>query len=160
MIFFFFFFSICGELWLLWTEGMEKSGTVKVRAFTEEQEALVTKSWNVMKKNASELGLKFFLRYVAILFTPFQIRHGQIMIQLIRWIIHRTKFTGSSRLHLQRRSSLHSWRIQMFLWSRIHSSSPMPSLFLSWYVCLFIFSFWTSLHKKTEEADHLRVNIN
>lgn len=32
------------------------------RAFTEEQEALVVKSWNVMKKNAGELGLKFFLR--------------------------------------------------------------------------------------------------
>ncbi|CAA6657724.1 unnamed protein product [Spirodela intermedia] len=30
--------------------------------FTAEQEALVVKSWNVMKKNAGELGLKFFLR--------------------------------------------------------------------------------------------------
>jgi hypothetical protein len=30
--------------------------------FTEEQEALVVKSWNVMKKNAGELGLKFFLK--------------------------------------------------------------------------------------------------
>ncbi|PPR96866.1 hypothetical protein GOBAR_AA23807 [Gossypium barbadense] len=28
----------------------------------EEQEALVVKSWNSMKKNAGELGLKFFLR--------------------------------------------------------------------------------------------------
>ena len=30
--------------------------------FTEEQEALVVKSWNSMKKNAGELGLKFFLK--------------------------------------------------------------------------------------------------
>lgn len=32
--------------------------------FTEEQEALVVKSWNVMKKNSAELGLKLFLRYI------------------------------------------------------------------------------------------------
>lgn len=30
--------------------------------FSEEQEALVVKSWGAMKKNAAELGLKFFLR--------------------------------------------------------------------------------------------------
>jgi len=35
-----------------------------VKAFTEEQEALVVKSWNAMKKNAPELGLKFFLRSI------------------------------------------------------------------------------------------------
>ena len=29
---------------------------------TEEQEALVVKSWNVMKKNSGQLGLKFFLK--------------------------------------------------------------------------------------------------
>ncbi|KAF2305876.1 hypothetical protein GH714_008539 [Hevea brasiliensis] len=34
--------------------------------FTEEQEALVVKSWNVMKKNAAELGLKFFLKIFEI----------------------------------------------------------------------------------------------
>ncbi|XP_052193910.1 plastid division protein PDV2-like [Diospyros lotus] len=34
--------------------------------FTEEQEALVTKSWNSMKKNAGELGLKFFLKIFEI----------------------------------------------------------------------------------------------
>ncbi|KAL7082690.1 hypothetical protein ACP275_14G116900 [Erythranthe tilingii] len=45
---------------------MGKSRDLKVRAFTEEQEALVTKSWNVMKRNASELGLKFFLRIFEI----------------------------------------------------------------------------------------------
>lgn len=33
-----------------------------VKAFTEEEEALVTRSWNVMKKNAADLGVKFFLR--------------------------------------------------------------------------------------------------
>lgn len=30
--------------------------------FTEEQETLVVKSWSVMKKNAAELGFKFFLK--------------------------------------------------------------------------------------------------
>ncbi|OWM83778.1 hypothetical protein CDL15_Pgr004209 [Punica granatum] len=34
--------------------------------FTEEQEALVVKSWSVMKKNAGELGLKFFLKIFEI----------------------------------------------------------------------------------------------
>ncbi|KAJ0076805.1 hypothetical protein Patl1_36312 [Pistacia atlantica] len=34
--------------------------------FTEEQEALVVKSWNVMKKNTGELGLKFFLKIFEI----------------------------------------------------------------------------------------------
>lgn len=32
------------------------------RGFTEEQEALVVKSWTTMKKNAGELALKFFLK--------------------------------------------------------------------------------------------------
>ncbi|XP_030523081.1 hemoglobin-2 [Rhodamnia argentea] len=36
------------------------------RVFTEEQEALVVKSWSVMKKNAAELGLKFFLKIFEI----------------------------------------------------------------------------------------------
>ncbi|KAH6767142.1 hemoglobin 1 [Perilla frutescens var. hirtella] len=44
----------------------EKSGRLEVKAFTEEEEALVTKSWNVMKKNAADLGLKFFLRIFEI----------------------------------------------------------------------------------------------
>ncbi|KAJ0010840.1 hypothetical protein Pint_34559 [Pistacia integerrima] len=35
-------------------------------SFTEEQEALVVKSWNVMKKNTGELGLKFFLKIFEI----------------------------------------------------------------------------------------------
>ncbi|KAL8137274.1 hypothetical protein V2J09_003275 [Rumex salicifolius] len=35
-------------------------------AFTEEQEALVVKSWGVMKKNAGELGLKLFLKVFEI----------------------------------------------------------------------------------------------
>ncbi|KAF7810947.1 non-symbiotic hemoglobin 1 [Senna tora] len=34
--------------------------------FTEEQEALVVKSWAVMKKNSGELGLKFFLKIFEI----------------------------------------------------------------------------------------------
>ncbi|KAI3441335.1 GLOBIN domain-containing protein [Psidium guajava] len=46
--------------------GVERIQKWEVRAFTEEQEALVLKSWNSMKKNASELGLKFFLRVFEI----------------------------------------------------------------------------------------------
>ncbi|XP_074275387.1 anaerobic nitrite reductase Glb1-1-like [Silene latifolia] len=37
-----------------------------VKSFTEEQEALVVKSWNAMKKNSSQLALKFFLRVFEI----------------------------------------------------------------------------------------------
>ncbi|TXG64474.1 hypothetical protein EZV62_011468 [Acer yangbiense] len=36
------------------------------RGFTEEQEALVVKSWSVMKSNAGELGLKFFFKIFEI----------------------------------------------------------------------------------------------
>ncbi|TQD83258.1 hypothetical protein C1H46_031180 [Malus baccata] len=32
------------------------------KVFTEEQETLVVKSWGVMKQNAAELSLKFFLK--------------------------------------------------------------------------------------------------
>ncbi|GLT96985.1 hypothetical protein SLE2022_145730 [Rubroshorea leprosula] len=45
---------------------VEKSGRFQVRAFTEDQEALVVNSWNSMKKNAGEFGLKFFLRVFEI----------------------------------------------------------------------------------------------
>lgn len=37
-------------------------GTLERKGFTEEQEALVVKSWNAMKKNSAELSLKFFLK--------------------------------------------------------------------------------------------------
>ncbi|KAB2036106.1 hypothetical protein Goshw_027241 [Gossypium schwendimanii] len=40
--------------------------TYEGKVFTEEQEALVVKSWTVMKKNAAELGLKFFLKIFEI----------------------------------------------------------------------------------------------
>ncbi|URD85981.1 hypothetical protein MUK42_27801 [Musa troglodytarum] len=43
---------------------MAHSGAAEV--FTEEQEALVLKSWNVMKKDAANLGLKLFLRIFEI----------------------------------------------------------------------------------------------
>ncbi|KAG6605102.1 Non-symbiotic hemoglobin 1, partial [Cucurbita argyrosperma subsp. sororia] len=36
------------------------------KVFTEHQEALVVKSWSVMKKNAPELALKFFLKIFEI----------------------------------------------------------------------------------------------
>ncbi|XP_024955190.2 hemoglobin-2-like [Citrus sinensis] len=51
------------------SSGVQKKSMANInegRAFTEEQEALVVKSWNVMKKNAGELGLKFFLRIFEI----------------------------------------------------------------------------------------------
>lgn len=44
----------------------EGCGKSESRGFTVEQEALVVESWKVMKKNAAELGLKFFLKYVYI----------------------------------------------------------------------------------------------
>ncbi|KAK4347954.1 hypothetical protein RND71_034293 [Anisodus tanguticus] len=37
-----------------------------MNSFTEEQEALVVKSWDSMKKNAGEWGLKFFLKIFEI----------------------------------------------------------------------------------------------
>jgi len=37
-------------------------GTFETKGFTEEQEALVVKSWSAMKKNSAELGLKLFLK--------------------------------------------------------------------------------------------------
>nr|QAX32736.1 leghemoglobin [Oxytropis lambertii] len=40
--------------------------TLERKGFTEEQEALVVKSWNVMKKNSAELSLKFFLKIFEI----------------------------------------------------------------------------------------------
>ncbi|KAK7341523.1 hypothetical protein VNO80_24455 [Phaseolus coccineus] len=36
------------------------------RVFTEEQEALVLKSWEAMKKNSGELGVKFFNKILEI----------------------------------------------------------------------------------------------
>ncbi|KAI4298385.1 hypothetical protein L6164_031953 [Bauhinia variegata] len=38
----------------------------KGKGFTEDQEALVVKSWSAMKKNSGELGLKFFLKIFEI----------------------------------------------------------------------------------------------
>nr|ABN49927.1 hemoglobin [Myrica gale] len=40
--------------------------TVEGREFSEDQEALVVKSWTVMKLNAGELALKFFLKIFEI----------------------------------------------------------------------------------------------
>ncbi|XVE48633.1 hypothetical protein DITRI_Ditri01bG0017500 [Diplodiscus trichospermus] len=40
--------------------------TYEGKVFTEEQETLVVKSWSAMKKNAAELGLKFFLKIFEI----------------------------------------------------------------------------------------------
>ncbi|XP_057503545.1 hemoglobin-2-like [Actinidia eriantha] len=45
---------------------VERNRRWEVKAFTEEQEALVVKSWKSMKNNAGELSLKFFLRIFEI----------------------------------------------------------------------------------------------
>ncbi|KAK7257914.1 hypothetical protein RIF29_32235 [Crotalaria pallida] len=47
-------------------EIMSNNTLEEVRGFTEEQEALVVKSWSAMKKNSGELGLKFFLKIFEI----------------------------------------------------------------------------------------------
>lgn len=39
---------------------------MEARVFTEEQEALVVKSWEAMKKNSAELSLKFFKKILEI----------------------------------------------------------------------------------------------
>eukprot|EP00253_Pinus_taeda_P008093 PITA_08093 len=53
-----------------WSRGIvsrrSRITNVRATAFTEEQEALVKKSWNAMKSNASELGFRFFLRVFEI----------------------------------------------------------------------------------------------
>jgi hypothetical protein len=38
-------------------------------AFTAEKEALVVDSWNAIKADAGEHGLKFFLRYISMHIT-------------------------------------------------------------------------------------------
>ncbi|GJN30768.1 hypothetical protein PR202_gb19104 [Eleusine coracana subsp. coracana] len=40
-------------------------GNGAVVSFSEEQEALVLKSWAIMKKDSANLGLRFFLKYAA-----------------------------------------------------------------------------------------------
>ncbi|KAF2531905.1 hypothetical protein F2Q70_00029575 [Brassica cretica] len=45
------------------SEDMESEGKI---VFTEEQEALVVKSWSVMKKNSADLGLKLFIKIFEI----------------------------------------------------------------------------------------------
>lgn len=51
----------------MFCSGVEKNGQgmPSGRGFTEEQEALVVKSWQVMRKNAADLSLKFFLRSIS-----------------------------------------------------------------------------------------------
>ncbi|KAJ4966527.1 hypothetical protein NE237_018376 [Protea cynaroides] len=45
---------------------VERNGRFRVRAFSEEQEALVFKSWAVMKPKAGDLAMEFFLRIFEI----------------------------------------------------------------------------------------------
>ncbi|KAJ1410431.1 Leghemeoglobin, iron-binding site [Sesbania bispinosa] len=45
---------------------VEATGEKQSTGFTEEQEALVVKSWNAMKKNSAELSLKFFAKILEI----------------------------------------------------------------------------------------------
>ncbi|CAK9161108.1 unnamed protein product [Ilex paraguariensis] len=55
---------VCGTPSII--TSVNKNRRLEVKAFTEEQEALVVKSWKSMKKNAGELSLKFFLRIFEI----------------------------------------------------------------------------------------------
>lgn len=41
---------------------VEENKNNTTTGFTEEQEALVVKSWNAMKKDSAELSLKFFVK--------------------------------------------------------------------------------------------------
>lgn len=63
----FFVFGIHCMIWL-YTKIWKGCNCVRleVSAFSEDPEALMVKSWNSMKKNAGELGLKFFLRIFEI----------------------------------------------------------------------------------------------
>ena len=71
-------------------EGVERYQRWEVKAFTEDQEALVVKSWKSMKNNAGELGLKFFLRlFLSLLFWLSLIRKlSQIGISMsLIWVV-------------------------------------------------------------------------
>ena len=71
-------------------EGVERNQRWEVKAFTEDQEALVVKSWKSMKNNAGELGLKFFLRlFLSLLFWLSLIRKvSQINIWMsLIWVV-------------------------------------------------------------------------
>ncbi|KAL1805548.1 hypothetical protein ACET3Z_028616 [Daucus carota] len=54
------------DVTLISSNGMRQTEGLEVKAFTEEQEALVVKSWNFMKKDAAQLGLNFFLKIFEI----------------------------------------------------------------------------------------------
>lgn len=52
-------------------EGSGASGGA-VAGFSEEKEALVLKSWAIMKKDSANLGLRFFLKYVLVTVNCFR----------------------------------------------------------------------------------------
>ncbi|XP_021731655.1 non-symbiotic hemoglobin 1-like [Chenopodium quinoa] len=56
----------CKDSRFITSVSKRNNGGLIVKSFSEEQEILVVKSWNAMKKNASELGLKLFLRVFEI----------------------------------------------------------------------------------------------
>lgn len=57
--------SVCSVLAGGERQSEPKRGKTKM-AFTKEEEALVKESWNAMKTNAAELGLKFFSKILEI----------------------------------------------------------------------------------------------
>ncbi|KAB1207217.1 Hemoglobin-2 [Morella rubra] len=73
--------------------------TVEGREFTEEQEALVVKSWTAMKQNAGELALKFFLKIFEIAPTAQKL----------------FSFLKDSNVPLERNSKLKSHAMNVFL---------------------------------------------
>lgn len=55
---------------------VSSDGSGKGAAFSEEEEALVLKSWSAMKKDSATLGLKFFLRHGCRIKTSISLFHA------------------------------------------------------------------------------------
>lgn len=91
------------------------------------------KSWDVMKKDAANLGLKLFLRYydyssLCRQWTP-----------TVLLVTEHVFFSGSSRLPRQQLDSSRSYVTPMCHWTRTQSSSATPCPSSSWYLSSFFF---------------------
>jgi hypothetical protein len=56
--------------------------------FTKEQEQLVLRSWNDMKKDSASIALKFFLRYVLLHQTIIFLQRGSQNCNFIVFSVH------------------------------------------------------------------------
>lgn len=121
---------------------MAHSGAAEV--FTEEQEALVLKSWNAMKKDAANLGLKLFLRYY-----DYSSLCGQ-WTPTVLLVIEHVFFSGSSRLPRQQLDSSPSYVTPMCHWTRTQSSSATPCPSSSWYLSSFFLYVHIHCHASAE----------